>query len=355
MSQNLRLTNPSIDTITTPGTKGSKNEERLIIRGVIDPTTLSVVRTDKYQREIMAGQKVSALVQAARNSVLPDIELGMRGSSYQVREDGAVYLLQDPVFVIDGAQRINAILQVMKVDNEVKPKIGAVIHIDTNFDWERERFRILNQERSKISPNILLRNGCRDHPGVELVHSLCTQDQSFILYQKVSWDQRQGKDELIPAMRLCRVVNFLHYRFEGGGLADDVRDITTALDSKREKVGVNIVRDNTRNFFAFIDQCWNIRNIKYRDQQPQIKSTFLEVFARFFTDNDEFWDGSRLRITARQKNKLAKFAVTDPDVSRLCGSGGQAKQILSQLLISHFNSGKRINRLASTKTEEAES
>jgi hypothetical protein len=50
-------------------------------------------------------------------------------------------------------------------------------------------------------------------------------------------------------------------------------------------------------------------------------------------------------VKADHKKKLSKFAITDPEVSRLCGSGGQARNILFQMLIEHFNSGKRHGRI----------
>ena len=315
---------PSLDTITIIG-KDGKPEERLILRGVIDPNTVE-------------------------GSVLPDIELGMRGSRYQCRNAGTpdeTYHLQDDVFVIDGAQRLNAIRQIMSNNPLRLPRIGALIHVDTDFDWERERFRILNQERARLSPNILLRNARVDHPGVELIYNLSTQDTAFVLCGKITWEQRQRKSEFIPAMRLCRVAIFLHSRFTPGGRNDDTRAILPSLDKRRDLVGPNIMRENIRTFFNIVDECWNIRHIVYRDQQPQIKSTFLEVLADFFTDHDEFWIDNRLTVNARCRKKLQKFALTDPEVSRLCGSAGAARNILYQLLLEHFNSGKRTGRLVS--------
>src|SRR3989338_1264210 len=106
---NLKLMKPSIDVISI--TLLGKAEERLVIRGVVDPTTLESIQTADYQREIIPGCKVKALMEAAKTSVLPDIELGMRGESYQVKGvgDETAFFLKDEVFVIDGLQRINAL------------------------------------------------------------------------------------------------------------------------------------------------------------------------------------------------------------------------------------------------------
>jgi hypothetical protein len=351
---NLRLTKPSLDVIQV--SSGEKNEERFVIRGVIDPSTLDAIQTGDYQREIIPGCKVKALMTAARTSVLPDIELGMRGEKYQVRGvgDDETYLLQDDVFVIDGLQRINALRTVVLENPSMHPKIGALIHLNTSFDWERERFRILNQERARLSPNILLRNGCSDHPGVELIHNLCTQDGTFLLYKKVTWSQRQKREELIPAMRVCIVASILHSRFTPGGRTDDIRGLSPSLDKKREIVGPNIMRENIRVFFALVDQSWNIKDIVHREHAPQIKSTFLTVLADLLTQHSQFWNGNRLFVNARMRSKLRKFSLLDPEISRLCGSGGQARTLLFQILLGHINKGRRTGHLVSDGNEGGE-
>lgn len=351
---NLRLIKPSLDVIKV--VVAGKCEERMVIRGVIDCRTLNAIQSAEYQREVIPGFKVKALMMAARTSVLPDIELGMRGERYQVRTDDEqeVYLLQDEVFVIDGLQRVNALRQVMLENPEENPRIGVMVHVGTDFDWERERFRILNQERAKLSPNILLRNGCRDHPGVELVYNLSTQDGNFVLFRKVTWDQRQKRGELIPAMRVCHVASILHSRFVAGGRTDDIRDVAPSLDKKRETVGPNIMRENLRVFFALVDECWNIRDISYRIHAPQIKSTFLTVLADLLTQHNEFWNNNRLSVKSRIRAKLKKFSLLDPEIGRLCGAGGQAKSLLFQLLLNHINKGKRNGRLESDSDDGGE-
>ncbi len=349
----LRLIKPTLDVIKV--SKGGVEEERFVIRGVIDPKTLDSIQTADYQREIIPGSKVKALMDAASSSVLPDIELGMRGDKYQVRtsEDGEVFVVQDDVFVIDGLQRVNALRTLMAEKPDSNPRIGALVHVNTTFDWERERFRILNQERSRLSPNILLRNSCSEHPGVDLVHNLCTQDGTFVLYRKVTWCQRQKRSELIPAMRLCIVASILHARFIPGGRTDDVRDVVPSLDKKREIVGPNIMRENLRVFFGLVDECWNLRDIVHREHSPQIKSTFLTVLADLLTQHSQFWNNNRLTVNARMRLKLKKFSLLDPEISRLCGSGGQAKSLLFQILLNHINKGRRTGHLVSDEEEDS--
>jgi len=341
---NLKLLNPTFDVIKVVDSKG-KECDRLVIRGIIDPGTYDAIQADSYQREIIFGAKVRALMHALETSVLPDVELGMRGDRYQARDNSTVYVIQSEIYVIDGQQRLNAAKTLITKKPGAQPRIGALIHVDSTVDFERERFRILNQERSKLSPNVLLRNACNDHPGLDLIFALSTTGENFILRGKVCWSQRQGKDQLVSAMRVCNATDRLHSRFTNSTSADDSRELSKSLDKKREVVGTNIMRDNIRVFFEVIDECWNLRDVKYAERQPQLKGTFLEVLGKFFSEHNVFWQDKRLVVNAKARHKLAKFAIHDPDIARLCGAGGSAKQILYGVLLDHFNSGRRTGRL----------
>ena len=81
-------------------------ENELILRGVIDPLSLGKLKIDEYQREVLSSAKISKIKKGLRARRVPDIVLGMRG--HRIREvDGSVYLL-DPVYIIDGLQRVTA-------------------------------------------------------------------------------------------------------------------------------------------------------------------------------------------------------------------------------------------------------
>lgn len=344
---NLHVMNPTVDVITVEVGDG-KTEERLVIRGILDPLTLDGILVDSYQRDIVPGQKVSALMHAARTSVLPDIELGIRGSKYKSYGEGTqeqYFSITDHVYVIDGYQRINALREVMKHTPAARPRIGALIHVDTTFDWERDRFRILNMERSKVSPNVLLRNSRHDHVGIDTVHSMCLNDHDFKLHGRVSWDQRMARNQLVTAARMCVTISMLHSRFVAGGGSDDSRDLPRTLDQLQAKIGANKLRSNCRYFFDLIEECWGITNIKYRERSPQLKGTFLKALARFFTDHDQFWKGYELFLQASDRRKLKKFPINDPSVQQLCGSGGRAMSVLVETIRDHMNRGKRTQRL----------
>src|SRR4029434_10944417 len=89
---------------------------------------------------------------------LPDVELGMRGQRFRETKKDDEYLLQDPVFGIDGKQRIGSAIEYASLHPQAVVRSGAVIHFDTTEQWERERFHKLNATQRKVSPNVLLRN-----------------------------------------------------------------------------------------------------------------------------------------------------------------------------------------------------
>ena len=103
-NESIKLLNSAID--ETPSGD-------IIFRGVIDPSSLSLVRVDTYQREVLPLSVVSSLVKAIREQrQIPDIVLGMRGQNYSER-NGITYL-HDETYVIDGLQRISVAMELMR-------------------------------------------------------------------------------------------------------------------------------------------------------------------------------------------------------------------------------------------------
>lgn len=341
----IKLLSAALDVSTVAG------EQRLVVRGVIDPASLKEIKADIYQREILPGAKSSALMKALKESTVPDVELGMRGSKTREHEGGVIFL-QDDVFVIDGLQRISAAKRLVSLDPSAEPRIGAVVHMDTTPEWETTRFRILNQERTQVSAAVLLRNSREDHPGIEMAFKLCS-DQLFVMHNRVSWNQRMARGEILQARLFCQTATMLHSRF-GPGRGNSVADIAVGLDKITEVVGRNTVRDNIKEFYDLIDRCFNIRHIQISTGATQIKGTFLLVFARLLADHDDFWKGNRLVVSKDLERKIAAFPLNDPEVIRLAGAGGQAYQILYGLMVNHINSGKRTRRLqTSLKSKKA--
>ncbi|HJV32969.1 MAG TPA: hypothetical protein VJ694_02990, partial [Patescibacteria group bacterium] len=214
----------------------------IVIRGVIDPDSLDHLKVADYQREILPQSKIQALVKAYEaGDRVPDIELGMRGGSYRELAESRTFYLQDPTFIIDGLQRITAGKVLMQNGSGKKPHIGVLVHTCTSEEWERERFRILNAQRTKLSPNVLLRNRRHDSQAVDCLFHL-TQDKSFVMQGRVSWNQRKQREHLIDAMVFIKVVGALHSHL-GPGLSASVDHLAGGLDKTMATVGRTVLRD----------------------------------------------------------------------------------------------------------------
>lgn len=337
----VKIQNAAIDVFTR--TAEGKEEETIILRGVLDVGSLQEISVDKYQREVLGGSKIRALMKAMETSTVPDIELGMRGEKYRVHDEGKTYHLQDPVFVIDGLQRITAAMRLHAEKPELPIRIGTVVHFNTDVNWERERFRVLNQERTRLNVNVSLRNMCADHPSVEMISRLCV-DNEFVLNDRVQWSQVMQRRQIISGILLCRVAAMLHTRF-GPGRSNEVGELAAALDKTMEVVGRTTMRDNVKTFFDLIDECFSIKQVVYGDRSLHLKNNFLVALADVLARHKDFWRGNRLFIDIDLRRKIGKFPITDPSISHLAGAGSSARPVLVQVLIEHVNSGKRTRRL----------
>lgn len=333
MRNTVKMTNAALD---------EKNNQ-IILRGVLDHNSLELLQVDDYQRETLPLSEITGLIEALRASSVPDIELGMRGGDFHER-DGAFYL-KDPVFIVDGQQRVNAAKQLLLASAmQVVPRLGATVHFNTNKEWEREKFRILNMERVKLSPNILVRNMRNNNQAVRVMFNLTTQDKNCVLYERVSWDQRAKRKEIVSALTVLKSVGVLHSHL-GAGRGCRVTDLSAGVQKIMEKIGPGVFRENIRLFYDIVDQCWSIRTVTYRAGATHLKHTFLKSLAFVFSNHLDFWRENRLFVETELVRKLRLFNIHDPSVANLAGSGGQANKILYQLLVDHINSGKRTRRL----------
>lgn len=334
----VRILNSAID--ETPSGE-------IVLRGVVDSSSLRLLKTDDYQREVAPLSSQDSIMTALRTGqTLPDIELGMRGEQYKSLK-GDVHLLLDDVYIIDGLQRVSTAMHFLAINPENTVHLGAQIHFGTTKKWERERFRILNTLRSKVSPNVILRNKREESVAIAMLYKLCTEDRMFMLHTRVSWGQRMSRGELISALTLAKLVGLLHSH-KAASRRNDIDDLVPALDKAVEIFGIQSVKENTKTFFDLIDECWGVRKIQYKEGAPHIKGTFLDVLARIVADHFDFWrqpDERRLVVEATLRRKLALFPLYDPQVSNLASAGGKARDLLYLLMVDHINSGKRTKRL----------
>ncbi len=341
----VKILNGALDEIPIPG-----NGTEIILRGVIDADSLRLLQVGDYQREVMPLSSLDSLVKAMKKGVtVPDIELGMRGQRYRETQDGFWWLLDD-VYIVDGLQRVSSGLHILQSGGEVRPHIGAAIHFGTNEVWERERFQILNADRRKLSPNVLLRNLRHTNQAIDVLFRLTTKDKGFVLHDRVSWTQAQRRTELINALTMAKAVGVLHGHI-GPGRGSRYDDLAAGLEKIMGNVGSGVFRDNVRYFFDLIDELWGVKRVVYKQGAVQMRLTFLQALASVLSGHLDFWKEERLFVSADMKRKLAGFSLSDPNVIQLAGSGGTSRDMLSYLLIRHINSGRRTGHIKPRNVE----
>lgn len=311
----------------------------IILRGVIEPESLHLLRVASYQREILPGAKISQLAKAFEQGSVPDIELGMRGDTACEGEDG--WILKDPVFIIDGLQRVSAAKFFM--EKEGIPHLGVVIHFDTTEKSERERFRILNVDRTKLSVNVLLRNMEEESPVMRMYLQL-SQSRSFVLGRRICWQQRMKREELITGNTFVKAAGRLHSHL-GATRSNKYSDLIRGSDKVMERIGKNVMRDNIKSFFEVIDEAWGIKSVVYKEGAIYLRQSFLETLARVMSQHTNFWRDDRLVVEKSLVRKLAQFAIDDPHVVNLASSGGKSRDMLYMMMVEHINHGKRTKRL----------
>ena len=326
-----------------------EHEGKTVLRGVISRHCLGDLLVDDYQREklpISSRANIREALEAGEQ--LPDVELGMRGETCSlVQEDGMnTITLHDPVYLIDGLQRRETILEYLAQNCDAPVRLGALIHFGTTKPWERERFYKLNKHRIAVSPNVLLRNMREDNVVLTMLWGLTHTERTFVMCERVQWGQNMARAELMSASTLVRLAGLLHsHRLPGR--SSTVTDVVVALNSHLDQFGIQAMRENLRTFFGLIDECWNIRKVHFKGA-AYLKSGFMTAFARVLSDHIDFWrqpDDKRLFIDAPLRRKIGKFPIDDPEILRLAGAGGMAREHLYLLLRDHINSGKRTKLL----------
>lgn len=315
----------------------------IVLRGVIDPTCFGNVKVGGYQREEARASHIAKLVRALSSGArFPDIEIGIRGGNYRER-DGAFYIEHD-CYVVDGFQRLTAAKRFLAESQKNEIHIGALLHFGTTEEWERARFKTLNMDRARVSPNVILRNEV-DSQVVKALYSMSENDKEFVLRGKISWNQRMNRGELLGALLVMKVIGVLHSH-SGPGIASRVEDLVASMDKTLAIVGVNVWRANVRTFFSVLDQAFGVRSIAYRDLSVHIRGGFLFSLARVFADHQTFWDEQRLNVARHDIEKLRDFPIRDPGIaSVIANSNSKANPILYARLMQHMNKGRRSRKI----------
>lgn len=229
-------------------------------------------------------------------------------------------------------------------DSGRKVHLGALLHFGTTDDWERERFKVLNMDRARVFPNVLLCNEVDSHV-VKALTSMSQNDREFVLRGKICWNQRMARGELLAAFLTMKVIGVLHSHF-GPGLSNKMEELVKSMDKTFNVVGSNIWRANVRAFYGVLDQAFGVRSIAYRDLSPHIKGSFMFALAKIFADHQTFWEGERLEVARHDVEKLRTFPINDPGIIALISnSGSKINPLLYGRLIQHLNSGRRTRRI----------
>lgn len=343
----LHLVNAALDEIATE--KGNQ----IVLRGVIDPEHLGRLRVADYQREALPISALTSMWHAiGKGESVPDLELAMRGHEFHSKDDE--FWLEDDVYIIDGQQRRNAALHALKIDPKLSVRVGAMIHFGTTQQWERERFRILNMDRIRVSPNVLLKNMRHSHDSVLTLWGLSHSDPKFALRGKVCWRQRVGQDELVTARALLVTAGSLHQHV-AYVRARNIGDMAPTIDKQANLVGLQTWRQNVIEFFDLVDEAWGLRTVTHYNLCIQAKVVFLQTLAEVIDEHMEFWKAPNhraLHINTEWTNRFKAFHLRDPSIRGLVAEGTAAingpRGVLKSLLIQHLNKGKH-NRLTTFK------
>jgi hypothetical protein len=268
--------------------------KEIIIRGVVDQSTLKFINMGWYQREqgFSKAHIQQIIAGIVANNRIADITLGMRGARCQSKDDDT-YILQDKCYCIDGAQRLCAVAMATNDNPGLKVSLGAKVYLDTNEEKENEMFCRLGTTQKRISPSVLMRNKKKKVPAINVL-LLLNKDEAFALRGRIAWGQVKGRSELMSGFTLARVTGALHAHKGGALRSADVDSLVSGIDRLHGIIGEEYLRQNMVRFFDAIDACWNIRNLSgSRDEiSPQLKQEFLMTLAQLMSRYSDFWDGS---------------------------------------------------------------
>jgi hypothetical protein len=274
--------------ITKAALADSGNND-IILRGVIDAASLASLKVGSYQRSVQPRNYVRNIMRGFENpGGVPGIEVGMRGHSF-TQVEGA-FFLHDPIYIIDGLQRRAAALEALK--NGIQPKLGVIIHFDSHEPWERKRFALLNANRAKVSSSVLIRNLAAENSAIAMLKDL-SLDSSFPLGNRVSWDQRMKRGHLIQGQMFLKAVAQLHRRLGHGLISSRHVEMSAGLEELMGRVGRTLLRDNIKQFWEIIDECFNVRGGEIGSAAPHLKRGFLSVLAPVLADHQNFCCNSR--------------------------------------------------------------
>lgn len=276
----VRILNASLD----------EEEDRIIIRGALDQSTIKFINMGWYQREQgFSHLHTQDIVEAYFNgSKVPDITIGMRGNRTSGKAN--IFILKDKCYCIDGGQRLYAAAMALRERPDLKISLGAKVFTDTNEEFENEMFCKLGTTQKRIAPSVLLRNRKKKSPAARVLVEM-NKHSDFALKDRVTWDQSRTRHELISGYSFSRVVGALHSH-RAPVRSAKIYELLDGLDLLVERIGEESLRNNAIRFFDAIDACWTIRQLSGgRESRPHLKPVFLMTLARLMSSYPDFWEG----------------------------------------------------------------
>jgi hypothetical protein len=339
------------------------HEGEVTVRGLLDIRSFEegLIREGEYQREVLPVSDLDDWIESLKKGKVPDIDLGMRGANFENIGDSTI-LLQDPVYVIDGLQRISAARTILAdEDNDVTPHLWAVLHFNTTEESERKRFRLLNTKRRKVSGNKIAANMRQDYPIVQALYDLTVPSEeeavpldeesgekksSFVLMGRVTWGHRRREGDLLSAASLLKVLGDLHGH-RGSTKYTTVVPLIKGLQELADVLTVELLIENLKYLFELADQMWQFGRLGFHDRSALNSQAFLTALARLYSMHTDFWkDDDTLFVKAAERERLASFPVHDPTMLRKAKSGGTAgRDGMIDDLVAHINYKRTTNRL----------
>ena len=317
------------------------DDGQLVIRGVVDQTTLKNIGFGWYQRERGFSPKHSQQIINGylAGDKMADITLGMRGARTKdiTAADGVpTTVLLDKTFCINGGQRIYSAAAAMKENPDLVIRLGAKIILNTTEATENALFSKLGTTEVRISASILMRNQRKDSPAVNMLVNGLSKDGDFAMNGRVCWDQSRPARDLITGFALARVVGALHSHKVGGLKTSATLPLVDALDRLVEKVGVDNVNDNLIRFFDTIDKVWQIRTLQSSRNVPHLKTAILLTLAQICSNYSEFWDGTEREFFSfpeKYLRRLKGFKLAE----YVRSTSGQHRDVLYEILRKRLN------------------
>jgi hypothetical protein len=342
MSESIKP-NPPVELETYSLTED--NAGNIVAQGFLATQSLERIGYDVYQRDLgTTAARRKLFVAARQGKPFPAVELGMRGVRTRDTSRGGILLL-DPVYGIDGRQRIGTAIDFMGANLNSVVRVPATVHFNTTAVWERERFNELNLGQRRVSPSKLLSNE-RHLPAIGAIYGL-THSKDFALYNRVCWEQNMKRDELITARVLIMVAGTLHGHKVPSRRYSLQEGLLPGMDRVVRIFGVQALKDNMREFFDVVNEAWGCTDVTYRNGTTQLRGAFLMTLARILSDHHDFWKDDptrgrdvRLVVDASYRARLKTIKLTD-EVVRLVEGTIKSREILRLFIIGELNKGKQ--------------